>query len=150
EILKFSGSEASFIDHEVSKAIEYGNYLHELLYLIDFKSPNIGEFNLNEKNTNILENFLNNPLLSNLSDAKIYKEYEFFFTSDNKDYHGFIDLMLEYEDHIKIIDYKLKDIDNENYLRQLKGYREFLTTKTSKTIELYLFSLIDNKYKKID
>lgn len=150
ETLKFSGSEASFIDHEVSKAIEYGNYLHELLYLIDFKSPNIGEFNLDKKNTTILENFLNNPLLSNLSDAKIYKEYEFFFTSDNKDYHGFIDLMLEYEDHIKIIDYKLKDIDNENYLRQLKGYREFLTTKTSKTIELYLFSLIDNKYKKID
>ena len=30
--------------------------------------------------------------------------------------------MLEYKDHIKIIDYKLKNIDDENYIKQQRRF----------------------------
>ena len=53
----------------------------------------------------------------------IYKEYEFIMEDNNEIKHGFIDLMLEYNDYINIIDYKLKNIVDDNYLKQLNGYK---------------------------
>ena len=57
--------------------------------------------------------------------------------------------MLEYNDRIDIIDYKLKQIDDSNYDKQLKGYRDFVKTKTDKEINLYLYSIMDNTIRKI-
>ena len=50
--------------------------------------------------------------------ANIYKEYEFI----NNDSHGVIDLLLEYKDKVIIVDYKLKNIEDDAYLEQLNGY----------------------------
>ena len=52
-----------------------------------------------------------------ISHANIYKEYEFIYDEDNTTYHGIIDLMLEYQDNIKIIDYKLKNINDDAYIK---------------------------------
>ena len=49
-------------------------------------------------------------LLKNIKNAQIYKEYEFVYEEENEKYHGIIDLMLIYPNHIDIIDYKLKNI----------------------------------------
>ena len=38
--------------------------------------------------------------------------------------------MLEYSNHIDIIDYKLKHVDDLEYLNQLNGYREYIENKT--------------------
>ena len=75
----------------------------------------------------------------------VYKEYEFSYEKDDNYFHGIIDLILEYEDKIKIIDYKLKNIDDENYDKQIKTYKEYLSTKTNKKIETYLFSILKEK-----
>ena len=65
------------------------------------------------------EKIVNNLLKSlNVDGAKIYKEHEFVYEKEDVIYHGIIDLMLEYKDHIKIIDYKLKNIDDKEYLKQ--------------------------------
>ena len=82
-----------------------------MLELTDFKhvkNPNIYVKNL-------LDTF-------DFQSATIYQELEFFFTKDDKEYHGIMDLMLEYDDEIKIIDYKLKNIDDDAYIKQLKKY----------------------------
>ena len=42
-----------------------------------------------------------------------------------------------------IIDYKLKNIDDENYDKQLNGYRSFLKKKTKKEVDCYLYSIMD-------
>ena len=71
------------------------------------------------------------------------------YIKDDTKYHGIIDLMLEYDNHIDIIDYKLKNIDDDKYLKQLNGYKEFVATKTNKVINLYLYSIVDSKFLKI-
>ena len=78
------------------------------------------------------------------------KEYEFIYQKDNIEYHGIIDLMLEYEEHIDIIDYKLKSIDDENYLNQLHGYQEYIENLTDKQTDIYLYSILDNTMKKLN
>ena len=50
---------------------------------------------------------------------------------NNEIKHGFIDLMLEYDDYINIIDYKLKNIDDLAYIKQLNGYKQYIESWTS-------------------
>ena len=61
-----------------------------------------------------------------------------------------IDLMLEYDNHIDIVDYKLKNIDDEKYILQLKGYKDYISSISDKKINVYLYSIIDENIKEID
>lgn len=127
---------------EKKEYIEKGLELHSILEYFDFKNPNYE--NLREENINIVKRFLN--AIGSLENVKIYKEYEFI--KDNE--HGIIDLILEYPEEIKIIDYKLKNISDSNYLKQLEGYKTYLKTKTNKKITTYLYSLLEGKLEEIN
>ena len=126
------------ITEEIKANMEYGTKVHYELEVLDFNNPNTSDKNIIK--------FLESDLLKNISKGKIYKEYEFMYEKDNTINHGIIDLMIEYPDYIDIIDYKLKNIEDENYIKQLKGYKEYIENKTNKSVNLYLYSIIDNKY----
>ena len=79
----------------------------------------------------------------------IYKEYEFVYEDDNLFKHGIIDLMLEYENSISIIDYKMKNIEDENYLKQLNGYKKYIESISKKDVSIYLYSILDDELKKL-
>ena len=125
---------------EELKNMKYGTKVHYLFETIDFT-----------KDTDIKEvsNFLNHDEVKNIKEAEIYKEYEFIYEKDNKTYHGVIDLMLVYKDHIDIIDYKLSGIEDKNYDNQLKGYKEYISEKTNLPINTYLYSINQDLFKKI-
>ena len=53
--------------------------------------------------------------------------------------------MLEYTDHIDIIDYKLSDITDVNYISQLNGYKDYISSITKKPVNVYLYSIINEK-----
>ena len=78
------------------------------------------------------------------------KIFEFIiFEYEDKEYDGIIDLLLEYEDKMVIIDYKLSNIDDENYVKQLSIYKSFIENKTKKETETYLYSILNDTLKKI-
>ena len=141
---KFSKSDIHLITKEEENTLNYGKEIHELLELIDFKNPNYDI--LTSKQTLIIKNLLEQI---DILDAKIYKEYEFIYQKENTTYHGIIDLMLEYKDNIKIIDYKLKNIKDIAYLKQLNGYKEYIEKTLNKKVTIYLYSIIDNKLTEI-
>ena len=86
--------------------------------------------------------------ISIVYDFDLLSEY-FIYGEDNTTYHGIIDLMLEYNDHIDIIDYKLKNIEDENYFKQLNGYKNYIENKTNKKTNIYLYSIMDNIIEEI-
>ena len=47
-----------------------------------------------------------------------------------------------------IVDYKLKNIDDPLYDKQLNGYRKVIKEKTDKETDCYLYSIMDNKFRK--
>ena len=49
-----------------------------------------------------------------------------------------------------IVDYKLKNIDDPLYDKQLNGYRKVIKDKTNKEVECYLYSIIDCKFRKVE
>ena len=117
--------------------MNYGTYMHYLFEVTDFKNPKT-------TNKQVL-NFINKLDLN----CNIYKEYEFMYEKDNINFHGVIDLMLVYDDHIDIIDYKLKDITDENYIKQLNGYKSYIENKMNKKTNTYLYSIFDESLLEI-
>ena len=117
---------------EEIKAMEYGTMIHEEL-----------EFSNNTDYWLKLLNQIDNNYLN------IYKEYEFIYEKDNEEYHGIIDLLIEYKDNFIIIDYKLKNIEDENYIKQLNGYKEYIESISNKKVEIYLYSILDNILNKL-
>lgn len=145
---QFSKESNKVSTKEEIKMMNYGTKIHEYLELIDYKNPNLS---LIEDNfiKNKIEKFLNNSLLENIKDSNIYHEYEFFYEKDNTNYHGIIDLMLEYDSHIDIIDFKLKNVVDENYKNQLNGYKNYIESITNKKVNTYLYSILNEDIKEI-
>ncbi len=144
----FSKEKNMLSTKEEIKMMKYGTKIHEYLELIDYKNPNLSLI----KDTFIkdkIEKFLKNDLLKNIKDSNIYHEYEFYYEKDNINYHGIIDLMLEYDEHIDIIDFKLKSITDDNYKSQLYGYKNYIENITNKKVNTYLYSILNEKIESI-
>ena len=144
----------SKITNKLTNKKEYDNMLlgikmHEVLELIDLKNPNYDLID-NKLYKEIVNDFLRQDIVKNINKAKIYKEYEFLYVEDNVKYHGIIDLMLEYDSYIDIIDYKLKDTTDDNYIKQLTGYKKYISGITTKKVNIYVYSLMDRKVVKLD
>lgn len=147
ESSSFSKKMHELIDMETKNNIELGLKMHEILENTDFKNmTKLDNHFYQEK----IDKLVNSDLFKNIKDAKIYKEYEFIYFKDDTKYHGIIDLMLEYDDHIDIVDYKLKNVDDDKYILQLKGYQEFVRSNSGKPVSLYLYSIIDSVILKIE
>ena len=144
----FSKTTHELITKEISNNMKFGLKVHETLEYLDFKNPNLELIDDNFIKGKI-EKFLSHPLLSNLDNANIFKEYEFIYNDDNSEYHGIIDLMIEYDDKIDIIDYKLNNIKDENYLKQLNGYKDYISKISNKEINIYLYSVIGETIEKL-
>ena len=129
--------------------INLGIKIHEILENIDLKNPDYKIIN-NPFYEKIIKNLLETKEMKNIKKANIYKEYEFIYYENETKYHGIIDLILEYNNHIDVFDYKLKNTQDNAYKKQLKGYKKYITSKTKKEINLYLYSILDNKIEKIN
>ena len=62
--------------------------------------------------------------------------------------------MVEYDDHIDIIDYKTKNIDDDGYNKQLLNYKKYITKAfdyvgNEDKIRCYLYSLLTGDIKEI-
>ena len=140
--------EIGIISKEENENMEFGTKVHEVFELIDFKNYNkdiIEDEFIKEKVTK----FINSDLLKDIKDANIYHEYEFMYDKNNTKYHGIIDLMIEKENTIELVDFKLKNVKDEKYIKQLKGYKEYINSISNKEVNLYLYSIIDEKVEKI-
>ena len=137
EDLSFSKKHNKLITKEEKEKMDFGTNMYYVFEINDFKNPK----------DDIVKKFLSIYDISNVKD--ILKEYEFMYEKENTIYHGIIDLMFIYDDHIDIIDYKLKNIEDEAYMIQLNGYKEFIYLKTKKKINIYLYSILNNELKKL-
>ena len=144
----FSKETSKLITEEEKNNMNFGTEMHYMLENTNLKNPDYTLLNPIEKS--ILENLLKNDIFKNINNAEIYQEYEFIDDNETSEKTGVIDLMLEYNDHIDIIDYKLKNIADNAYKKQLNGYKEYIKNKTHKQVDTYLYSLLDRTLTKID
>ena len=148
ESKSFSKKSNKLVTKEEYNSMKLGTDIHEYLEFFDLKNPNYDKID-NPLYLEIIKGLLTNEKMKDIKDATIYQEDEFIYEEDNTKYHGVIDLMLEYDDYIDIIDYKLKNVSDEGYIKQLKGYYNYIKNKSNKQINLYLYSLLEQKFYEI-
>lgn len=143
---RFSKDNHSLYSKEEASNIKLGLQMHSLFELIDFSNPDYSS--VDEFKKRKVECFINSGILDD--SINLYKEYEFIYEIDGKAMHGFIDLLIEYEDKFAIIDYKLKNITDEAYMKQLNGYRDYIMSISDKPACIYLYSIMDEKLVKLN
>ena len=136
----FSKENYKVYDIDEYNNIEFGKHIHSVFENIDFLNPDFS--NLSDFEKRKVQKFMKNIDFKKV--INIYKEYEFIYNKDDIS-HGIIDLLLEYDDEFKIIDYKLKNIIDDAYIKQLNGYKEYIKEITNKKVSTYLYSIIDDK-----
>ena len=147
EIIKthYSKDQLHLINTDEYNTLEFGSIVHNILETINFNNYDLDKYNVSNLVKEKINNFLNSSFMKNKLSNKMYKEYEFI--DDNS--HGIIDLIIDCIDHLEIIDYKLKNIDDLSYDKQLLGYKSYLEKKTKRKVKCYLYSIFDEEYREI-
>lgn len=146
----YSKDSLHLITKEEQEVMDFGTKVHETLEQMDFKNPDKALNYLPENIKNKIKLFLETPLIKENITSKLYKEYEFTYLEGINYSHGIIDLLIEREDKMIIVDYKLKNISDAAYDKQLNGYRKVIKEKTNKPVECYLYSIIDSSFRKVE
>ncbi|MBR3208990.1 MAG: UvrD-helicase domain-containing protein [Bacilli bacterium] len=138
---KYSKQIKKMLTKEEYQNIETGKRMHKIFENFDFIKPDYT--NLNEYEASKIKAFIETNILKDTKE--IYKEYEFV----TEESHGIIDLLLIKDKKNIIIDYKLRSLDDKEYVNQLKGYQDYIESLTGKQTETYLYSILDETLKKV-
>ncbi len=135
------------IVHEESDAVateaklERGTYLHSLLENVNFTTKDVS-FLKDSKDRALIQKVLSLPIYQLAKEDKVYTEYGYY--DPELETTGFVDCLIVRKERIDIIDYKLKNIDEEAYQEQLKAYKRNLSRLyPEKEIHTYLLSILN-------
>lgn len=108
-------------------------------------------YKLSEKEKELLNTCAKNyeKFYKTVTNAKTYKEFEYYYIKDDIIYTGVIDRLDEYEDHVEIIDYKVTSLDEDTvkniYKTQMKMYVEAVKNIFKKEARAKIFILSRDK-----
>lgn len=143
---------ATLLTPEQLSAVNYGNYLHDLLSFVDYRQPLAPQFkrlNLKQDEQRHIQRFAACSLMSDSQGATMYHEYRFFQLSDAGPINGIIDLLIVGPDICRIIDFKLKNIDQPHYENQVRIYMNYIQNVLDRPVQGYLYSIITGDMKQI-
>ena len=145
----FSKSHLTLPSKEEIHQMKFGEEIHKILEEIDFQQYDLSLYSVDSFVQKKIEAFLHSNFMKDKLSLKMYKEYEFFDQENHEESHGIIDLLLEDKEQMIIVDYKLKNIDDEAYDQQLNGYRSYIQKKTGKKTICYLYSIMDEVIREV-
>ena len=145
----YSKDSLHIITREEQELMNFGTKVHAILEEIDFNNYNLECYNISDSMKSKINNFVNSDFMRDKLQLKMYKEYEFLYEEDNSISHGIIDLLIEDINTMYIVDYKLKNINDDNYDKQLNGYRDYIKNVTGKDVKCFLYSIMDGVYREV-
>lgn len=147
-----SSSYTGLISREAVLKMDLGTKIHHYFESIDYTKDLFEQLKLLNCEQFIkdkLNRFFQNKFIFKKDIIKAYHEHQFRYEIDNNITAGIIDLILETDDELMIIDYKLADITKKEYEKQLSIYKDYLKTVSTKKISAYLYSIINESLKEI-
>ena len=129
-----------------SNLLDFGSELHAYLEKMDLKTKSL-DYVKNRQMKKYVYNVLNSPLFEGVSNEQIRHEYRFY--DQDSGLQGYIDALIIKEDEIDIIDFKLKNIDDSEYDKQLRTYKSYIKKITNKPIKMYLLAAITGEEREV-
>ena len=142
----------AFLDDVDEDILNYGTYLHECLFLLDFKTLDTSFIPI-AKDRQLIDTLLKHPYFQALSkrvqtnQVTVLKEYAYLDEATGQ--KGIIDLVVIEGTKASILDYKTNNIEDEGYLSQLQTYARYLTSVGLTVEGMYLISLTKATLKKL-
>ena len=149
ERTSYSKKITDILDDETIRLLESGSEYHKYLEMVDFNNVALSISTYPDFVKHAIEELVESSLFKGLKNPKFYREYEFYEETDQGVFRGIIDLLIIDDLKIVALDYKLKNIEDSAYKRQLMGYYNYLKTKSDKPVQLFLYSLTDRVLKEI-
>ncbi len=149
ERTSYSKKITDILDDETIRLLESGSEYHKYLEMVDFNNVALSISTYPDFVKHAIEELVESSLFKKLRNPKFYREYEFYEETDQGVFRGIIDLLIIDDLKIVALDYKLKNIEDSAYKRQLMGYYNYLKTKSDKPVQLFLYSLTDRVLKEI-
>jgi len=141
------------LDDEIDDAaLAYGTYLHECMFLLDFKTLDTS-FIANQDDRKILDKLLKRTYFLELSrkaqqgNVILLKEYSYIDSLTGQ--KGIIDLFIIEGNQATILDYKTANIDDPTYMDQLKTYQRYVESRGLQVVATYLISLTKATIKQV-
>lgn len=138
---------SKFTDAEVDSAVlSFGSELHYYLEHLDFESDDLSYIK-NRQMRKYVYNVKNSPLFKGVKNKDVRHEYHFYDNSSGIE--GYIDALIIKENEVDIVDFKLKNIDEIEYVSQLNIYKDYIKKVTNKPIKMYLLAAITGEIKEV-
>ena len=132
-------------DADIS-ALAFGERMHYLLSLTDFKTKQLPS-SLNKTEEAYIQKIIALPIFTDVTSDNFYQEYRFY--DEKLDQIGVIDAFILLDDKIIVIDYKLKNINDDGYDEQIRTYANYLHKLFNKPVVGYLVSIILGEYEEV-
>jgi ATP-dependent helicase/nuclease subunit A len=133
-------------------ALVYGTYLHECMFLLDFKTLDTS-FISSKSDRDMIDLLLKQPYFVALSKKEqqgqvtILKEYAYLDAVTGQ--QGIIDLLIIENGKATILDYKTTNVEDPAYPKQLATYDRYVESRGIEVVSMYLISLTTNQMKKV-
>ena len=135
-------------DEEVDqKLLEFGNEIHYLLENINFETKDLSLIK-DARLKKYVNNVLSAEIFKNVQNNQVL--HEFPFKDEQNSTNGVIDCLLLKDDEVDIVDFKLKNLDDDKYVLQLHTYYDYIKQITDLPIKMYLVAAITGEVKEIE
>lgn len=145
EVVKLRASKQ--VDTDIDESLlDFGTELHAYLEKMDLKTKSL-DYVKNRQMRKYVYNVMNSSLFKDIDNNQVRHEYRFYDEENN--IQGYIDALIIKEKEIDIVDFKLKNIDEEEYDKQLRVYKSYLSKKMSVPIKMYLLAAITGEIREV-
>ena len=134
-------------DEEIDETLlDFGTELHGYLEKMDLSTRSL-DYIKNGRMKKYVYNVMNSPLFKGVNNEQVRHEYRFYDIDTGV--QGYIDALIIKDNEIDIIDFKLKNIDDNEYDRQLRIYKSYINMITDKPIKMYLLAAITGEIREV-
>ena len=134
------------VDKVDESLLRFGNEVHALLEGLDLSKKDTSYIK-DYKFRRIANNVINSSLFKGVRNDQVRHEFSYYDKENNV--NGVIDCLIIKDNEIDIIDFKLKNIAEEDYDKQLKTYKAYISSISDKPIKMYLLAALTGEVREV-
>ena len=126
--------------------LRFGTEVHALLEGLD----------LSKKDTSYIKDYRYRKIANNIINSELFKgvnneqvRHEFAYYDKENNVNGVIDCLIIKNNEIDIVDFKLKNIAEEDYDKQLRTYKAYISSISDKPIKMYLLAALTGEVREV-
>lgn len=140
---KHASKEVNKVDESL---LRFGSEVHALLEGLDLSKKDTSYIK-DYKFRRIANNVINSALFKGVRNEQVRHEFSYYDKENNV--NGVIDCLIIKDNEIDIIDFKLKNIAEEDYDKQLKTYKAYISSISDKPIKMYLLAALTGEVREV-